>query len=230
MSIHVYMNDVMSVSVWQDGRVNTSQPADAEPVAVRAITEVEDLRAMADPTRLAILSALMDPRHGELPVMSAKELAAQLGESQTKLYRHIKQLESAGLIRVAATRMVSGILEQRYQARQRDLSFGDGFLRQHADESEAVMAALLNNFRDGFFTAFRDKNLAPDTLSESDAYRKPKLYLAEATVTPAVAADIRSAVEDLLQLLSDKVADDPAGAVRVNLLIGYFTDGFDEAS
>jgi DNA-binding transcriptional ArsR family regulator len=184
---------------------------------------------MADPTRLAILSALMDPRHGELPVMSAKELAAQLGESQTKLYRHIKQLESAGLIRVAATRMVSGILEQRYQARQRDVSFGAGFLRQHADESEVVMAALLDNFRDGFFTAFRDERLAPDVLPESDAYRKPKLYLAEARVTPAVAADIRTALEDLMQQLTEKNMDDPAGAVRVNVLVGYFTDGIDEA-
>lgn len=223
------MNALTTVSMWQDRPVNSSQPADTEPLAVRTISEVEGLRAMADPTRLAILSALMDPRHGELPVMSAKELAAQLGESQTKLYRHIKQLESAGLVRVAATRMVSGILEQRYQARQRDVSFGAGFLRQHADESEAVMAALLDNFRDGFFTAFRDERLAPDVLPESDAYRKPKLYLAEARVTPAVAADIRTALEDLMQQLTEKNMDDPAGAVRVNVLVGYFTDGIDEA-
>ena len=88
----------------------------AEPVASRAIDDVETLRAMADPTRMQILTALMTPKHGELPVMSAKDLAAALGESQTKLYRHIRQLEGVGLIRVAATRMVSGIQEQRYQA------------------------------------------------------------------------------------------------------------------
>jgi len=216
--------------MWQDGYVNASQSADAEPLAVRTITEVEALRALADPTRLAILSALMEPRHGELPIMSAKELAAQLGDSQTKLYRHIKQLESAGLIRVAATRMVSGILEQRYQANQRDLSFGDGFLRQHADESEAVMTALLNSFRDGFFTAFRDKRLAPDVVTEADAYRTPKLYLVDAKVTPAVAADIRSVLADLMKQVTDKGADDPAGSVQVNVLVGYFTDGIGEVS
>lgn len=221
------MNDVMFVSMWQDESVNVPQPADAEPLAIRTISEVEGLRAMADPTRLAILYALMEPRHGELPVMSAKELAAQLGESQTKLYRHIKQLESAGLIRVAATRMVSGILEHRYQACQRDLSFGGGFLRQHADESEAVMAALLTKFRDGFFTAFRDKRLAPDVVPESDTYRTPKLYVAESKVTPKVAADIRSSLENLIQQLGDKELDDPDGAVRVNVLVGYFTEAID---
>jgi DNA-binding MarR family transcriptional regulator len=41
--------------------------------------------------------------------MSVKELAEELGEPQTKLYRHVKQLEAAGLIRIAASRMVSGI-------------------------------------------------------------------------------------------------------------------------
>jgi DNA-binding transcriptional ArsR family regulator len=220
----------MFVSMWQDESVSMPQPADAEPLAVRTISEVDGLRAMADPIRLAILYALMEPRQGELPVMSAKELAAHLGESQTKLYRHIKQLESAGLIRVAATRMVSGILEQRYQASQRDLSFGDGFLRQHADESEAIMSALLSKFRDGFFTAFRDKRLAPDVVPESDAYRTPKLFLVEARVTPAVAEEIRSTLADLMRQLSEKDIDDPDGVVRVNVLVGYFTAAADGSS
>src|SRR5580698_2917994 len=87
------------------------QVAEAGPAAVRTVDSVAALKAMADPTRLAILAALMRTR--DLPVMSVKELAAELGEPQTKLYRHVRQLEAAGLIRVASTRMVSGILEQR---------------------------------------------------------------------------------------------------------------------
>jgi DNA-binding transcriptional ArsR family regulator len=216
------------MSRWQDESVNVPQPSEAQPLAVRTVSEVGGLRAMADPTRLAILSALMQSRQGELPVMSAKELAAQLGESQTKLYRHINQLEAAGLIRVAAIRMVSGILEHRYQACQRDLAFAGGFLRQHADESEAVMEAMLTKFRDGFVTAFRDSRLAPDVVPESDAYRKPKLYVAESRVSPTVAADIRSSLEDLMKRLSDKDMDDPDGVVLVNMLVGYFTEVDDQ--
>jgi DNA-binding transcriptional ArsR family regulator len=176
---------------------------------------------MADPTRLAILSALMDAHHGELPVMSAKELAAQLDEPQTKLYRHIRQLETAGLIRVAATRMVSGILEQRYQACQRDLAFRSSFLREHADESEAVMEALLSNFRDGFFAAFRDKRLSPETVPESQAYRRPTLIAAEARISPARAAEIRTALQSFGELLNDPDIADPDG-VLIKVLIGYY--------
>src|ERR1039457_5760397 len=99
-----------------------------QPPPVRTVDTSDALKAMADPTRLAILAALMKSRH-DLPVMSVKELAAELGEPQTKLYRHVRQLEAAGLIKVASTRMVSGILEQRYQACQQDLMLGRGFLQ-----------------------------------------------------------------------------------------------------
>ena len=89
---------------------------------VREIDTVEGLRALADPVRLAILAALdAQGPDAALPVLSVKELARRLDEPQTKLYRHVKQLEAAGLIHVAATRMVSGILEQRYQASQRSV-------------------------------------------------------------------------------------------------------------
>ena len=127
--------------------------AEAEPLAVRTVDNVDVLKALADPTRMAILAALMKTRH-DLPVMSVKELAAELGEPQTKLYRHVRQLEAAGLIRVASSRMVSGILEQRYQASQQDLRLGRGFLRVHAEDAVGVMQAVLDRFRDGFFAAF----------------------------------------------------------------------------
>src|ERR1700761_3406951 len=123
-----------------------------ERLGVREIDSVEGLRALADPIRLAILSAL-DTRvpDGELPVMSVKELAQHLGEPQTKLYRHVKQLEVAELIEVAATRMVSGIQEQRYRARQSDLRLSAALFRQHTDESEAAVRSTFDAFLNDFF-------------------------------------------------------------------------------
>jgi DNA-binding transcriptional ArsR family regulator len=210
------VNDDTGVSIWQDGTVTVPQPAGVTgPVATRAIDDVESLRAMADPTRLAILNALMQPQQGELPVLSAKDLAARLGESQTKLYRHIRQLETAGLIRVAATRMVSGILEQRYQASQHDLSFGEGFLREHADESEAMMRAMIATFRDGFFGAERDL--------EAEAFRRRKLFHGSATVSHAKAAEIRRRIDDFVDWLAQNITDERQG-IRVNVLLGYYTD------
>jgi len=210
--------------MWQDEAVD-DHPGEAEPAApaaTRTVDSVDSLRAMADPTRLAILTTLMQPRHDELPVMSAKELAAELGEPQTKLYRHIRQLEAAGLVRVAATRVVSGILEQRYQACQRDLEFGGGFLREHVDDTEAAIQAMLNAFRDGYFAAFRDPDLAPDAVPAEEAYRRPRLFAAESRVSRATAQQFNAKLDELIQWLGSESKQDPDDAVTINALIVYY--------
>jgi DNA-binding transcriptional ArsR family regulator len=200
-----------------------AQSAEAQSQAVRTVDNVEALKALADPTRLAILAALMKtPR--DLPVMSVKELAAELGEPQTKLYRHVRQLEAAGLIKVASTRMVSGILEQRYQACQQDLMLGRGFLREHVDEAEVATQVVLDRYRDGFFTAFRADRRSGDDVPADEAYRKPVLFMSDLRVTPAKAAELRSKLEEIMDSLKDEKGEDPDG-IPVNLLIGCYVSG-----
>ena len=193
------------------------------PRAVRTVDNVDMLKAMADPTRMAILVALMKTRH-DLPVMSVKELAAELGEPQTKLYRHVRLLEAAGLIRVASTRMVSGILEQRYQASQQDLRLGSGFLREHAEDSVGVMQAVLDRFRDGFFAAFEAERRSEDDVPAEEAYRIPVLFFSDLRIAPARAVELRSKLKEIFDDLNDEQAEDPGG-VPVNLLIGCYIPG-----
>ena len=88
-------------------------------VEVRQVTDLETTRALMEPLRLAILRTLSVRG---LRKLTAKEIAEELGEGQTKLYRHIKQLEEHGLIHVAETRVVSGIIEKRYAASQKRLT------------------------------------------------------------------------------------------------------------
>ena len=194
----------------------------AGPLEPRQVSDVETLKAMADPTRLAILTALMGRNRAHMRVMSVKELAAELGEPQTKLYRHVKQLEAAGLIHVAASRLVSGILEQRYQASQRDLMFGPGLLQDPAvaDESELVAVALLERFRSQFFAAHRAGLIVPGDYPPEEAYRKGMLAMTELRVSAGRAAAIRLKLEEVMDELNAPGAEDPDG-VPVNVLIGF---------
>jgi DNA-binding transcriptional ArsR family regulator len=189
----------------------------SEPPGVRTVNNVAALKAMADPTRFAILTALM--RTSDLPVMSVKELAAELGEPQTKLYRHVRQLEEAGLIRVASTRMVSGILEQRYQACQRDLTFGRGLVPENADDSERVLRTVLDRHRDGLFAAARAGRLAWGDVPAGEPYRKPLLHMSDLKVSPAKAAEVRDKIEEILSFLKDAEAED---GVTLNMLISFY--------
>ncbi|BAU87728.1 transcriptional regulator, arsR family [Streptomyces laurentii] len=120
--------------------------ADAR-VIVREVDDVETLKALSDPLRLAILRAMMSDVQAAHRV---KDIARLLDQPPTRLYRHIKVLESAGLIKVAQTRMVSGIQESQYQVAQfalrlsRDLLAAPGNAGDLAD----AFAATLNDFRD----------------------------------------------------------------------------------
>jgi len=189
---------------------------------VRTVANVTALKAMADPLRLAILGALMDPAAADLRVMSVKELAEELGESQTKLYRHVKQLEAAGLIRVAASRLVSGILEQRYQANQRDIMFGPELLRDKAmaDESEPLVTAMLDRYRHRFVAARRAGLIPPDDYPPDQAYRRAMMAVTETRVSPARATAIRNKLQEIMDELGAADAQESDG-VPINVLIGF---------
>ena len=183
-----------------------------EQPGVREIDSVEGLRALADPVRLAILSALGEVTDGELPVMSVKELAQHLGEPQTKLYRHVKQLEAAGLIEVAATRMVSGILEQRYRARQRDLRLSAALIRQHADETEAAVRSAFDAFLTRVFEQARKEDWPPDAPDE------PVMLVAQERVSVEAAERIRARLVEIKR----EIAEAEAGDVPVSVAIGFY--------
>ena len=77
---------------------------------VLVITRMETVKLVASPLRLRLLDLLAgEPR-------TVKELAATLAVGPTKLYYHLNLLVEHGLVRVASTRVVSGIIEKRYQA------------------------------------------------------------------------------------------------------------------
>ncbi len=83
---------------------------EVEPAGQLTITGLAALKVSADPLRLRLVDAL---RRAPATV---KELADALDVSPKSLYYHIGLLERHGLIRVVATRLVSGITEKRYRA------------------------------------------------------------------------------------------------------------------
>jgi len=190
------------MNMWQDMTMD-----------VREIDTVEGLRALADPVRLAILAALdAQGPDAELPVLSVKELAQRLDEPQTKLYRHVKQLEAAGLIHVAATRMVSGILEQRYQASQRSMKLSKGLVSRHADEAMAAIRSAFDAFLDNVVNRAREDGWP------ADGPDRPLVYVAASNVAPEAADRIRAKLQEVI----DELAGAEPGDVPISMAIGYY--------
>lgn len=118
------------------GRKSEAEPAGEDAVigGTFVIGSSETLKVISDPFRRRILDLVREePR-------TAKEMASALEVSQTRLYYHIKLLEARGLIRVAETRVVSGIIERRYRATAYRLSIDKALIGPTSEGSDALDA------------------------------------------------------------------------------------------
>jgi hypothetical protein len=91
--------------------------------APRLVKDVETLKALADPARLAILELMMSDY---ARAWTAKELAAAIEMPPKKIYYHLGLLEQRGLLEVRATQVVNGIIEKHYGAGQHSITFQRG--------------------------------------------------------------------------------------------------------
>lgn len=109
---------------------------------LHTISNLETLRLLADPLRISIMQAFAStsaPR-------TVKQIAAELGAKPTKLYYHFNLLEEHGLVRVAESRVVSGIIEKSYLPAARSFTIDAAIVQVTPGGREAAaatMAALL---------------------------------------------------------------------------------------
>jgi DNA-binding transcriptional ArsR family regulator len=76
------------------------------------LEQIEQAEALLKPQRIEVLRQLAEPR-------SCTEVARQLGQTQQRVYYHVKRLAEAGLVDLVSERKVRGIHEGVYQATAR---------------------------------------------------------------------------------------------------------------
>lgn len=96
----------------QTGRRKGTNPprrrGSAAPRAHLTLRGPEQLHAIGDPTRWRILGRLL------VEPASIQELSRALGAAKGRIGHHVRVLERAGLIRLAETQRVRGVVEKRY--------------------------------------------------------------------------------------------------------------------
>ncbi len=109
--------------------------------AVHTVESIETVRVISDPLRIDLLDEIgLANDRGEL--RTVKQLAAALKTSPQKLYYHVNLLENHGLIRVAETQIVSGILEKHYALTSRRIRIARHLFEAGYLGSKKTQAAL----------------------------------------------------------------------------------------
>jgi DNA-binding transcriptional ArsR family regulator len=178
---------------------------DLQPEDVRYIRDVETLRAISDATRMRILEAMVQRRS---PAWSVKELAAALDLPATRLYHHVELLLERDLIRAVERRVVSGIIETRYNVVATSFQLDRALFAGDSEESLAVLHETLIAV---FDTARAEVELAIrlgviDSHADAPQDRRLMLTRGLARLTPDRATELR----ERLQALYAEFSDDPA--------------------
>lgn len=199
----------------------TPTPTDLTPATERVIGDVETLKALSDAVRLRILETMVQAADEDWTV---KRIATALGVGPTKLYHHIAILEERELIRIAGTRVVSGIIETRYRIAQLSVRLDRAMLSSAGPSGEAT-AAIEEMLRTMFDTAREDAGralqsgamqLGPDGKPARGLLRQDVKRL-----SPARAEELRERLTALVDEFDGGALDDPDG-VPFGLLIALY--------
>lgn len=107
------------------------------------VSDINTLKVLADGLRLKLYDLVRSySLAGEL--CTVKMLAETLGMPPSRLYYHINLMESAGLLKVAETRLVSGIVEKSYLATARRLIINQESTGAADDLPAGVISGVIN--------------------------------------------------------------------------------------
>jgi predicted ArsR family transcriptional regulator len=103
--------------------------------------EIKDLgviRLLSDPLKLQLLQAFAES------AKTTKQVASELGEPVTKLYRHVDALHDSGLLEVVGERQKRGTIERTFQAIARRFEVDHSlFGGESADKGAAAVREVL---------------------------------------------------------------------------------------
>lgn len=178
------------------------------PGTERLIERVDELRVLADPTRLRIFEALR-----EAPA-SARGLARRFGLKPTALYRDFARLEKAGLIELAEECKRRGVTERLYQPAAERLRVDRKLAMGKQRSVETVLAAMSTILQ---VTAEDIQAAASDPSRPLADPQRMELGTLVVRTSPAKALQLMRHVRKLIELAN---ACDGTGEQRVRLTLG----------
>jgi DNA-binding transcriptional ArsR family regulator len=185
-----------------------------------ALTDLEQVKVLADPLRLRILQALCEER-------TTKQVADLLGEKPTRLYHHVAALARVGLVRLTRRQPKRGTVEKYYQAVARAFQTDRSLLAAPAGEAGQALRPVLGTLLTQ--TAAELEALAAHAAAleagavEEEVVEEAVVSFLELRAGAAEIRRVRAALKRLLRGLQASGPARPRAAVRrYRLTIAFF--------
>lgn len=180
---------------------------------IHTLTEIEQIKALADPLRLRILETLCSEG-----AMTTKQVAGLLGEKVTRLYHHVDILERVGIIRLVRTKQNRGTLEKYYEAVAKTFAV-DKNLFGLATGDDVASGELGTVFTTALQTTMKEIR---ESLRRRRDVDIEDLVLARVLVQ-ATPEEIASMQKKLRKILKDAADAQPKeGAVKYGLTLAFY--------
>lgn len=196
-----------------------------EPVRHRVITDPAAIKALSDPLRLRIMRLMQKGAHEKPRTFTVKQLAGELDEPPTKLYRHVKALLKVGLIQIAELRLVGGIVEQHYRAAQAGFAINP----QAGDDIDSEIVGVATAAIDAYLRQYLDDLRSGRTFVHDEDARAHPPYIGSVGSVSSIRLPRAKAAEfaERLKTLADELAEcehDESGVEANMLLMFYATE------
>jgi DNA-binding transcriptional ArsR family regulator len=173
-----------------------------QPKKTYHVSDLETLRAIADPLRVQIVELM------EGQALTVKQVAEKLGLAPSKLYYHFNALEKLGLLEVAETRMVANMLEKTYTAVADTLEVDPAlfkFSKEGDNESiNILLSSTIDATRDDLLRSLQARQFQ---LSEG-AEEKPRRMIVNRVISHVSEKRIEEFQNRLLKLVQEFEAVD----------------------
>ena len=199
--------------------------------AHHTLTQLDQVKALADPLRLRLLSGFGQER-------TTKQVADLMGERPTRLYHHVEALEKVGLIRQTRTRQNRGTMEKYFLAVARSFEpdealFGGMNADPEADDTmRSVVASIMDKTKDELYQVLAAGGM-DETLAEEGIISYVEIHSSDVFMKKLnkrlrrLLADLqRECAEDLKKEKDSKEAGRPVKDAppdrRFRLTMAYF--------
>lgn len=187
-----------------------------EPQDTFVISDLETLKVISDPLRVQILELMLDQ------ALTVKQIAQAAGLTPSRLYYHINLLEKHGLLEVAGTRLVSGIVEKSYRCAAQHIKVEKELFLSSPEGAESLGQALTTVL--DATKADIKRSIRAGLIGSGQSADKPKSRISRtlACLTPAGAQALYQRLAGLVEEFSQLDALDGEDAQPYALLIGMY--------